>query len=149
MANTYPLALSNYLLEQAILGMGLKSPMVTNPANGDFLGASGEQNLTNCVTDLLDTRVGERLMNEDVGTTIPSTVFENLDVAVALLSGIILDALQRYEPRVTNVKISLQVIPPTQVNCNLSWRVIGTSVIGNLVWPFYLSPPSGGVSQAA
>jgi phage baseplate assembly protein W len=139
------LTLSNTLLDQQVLGIGLASPLVTDSYTKDFLGVSGEDNVTQCIEDLLGTRVGERVMNEDLGTLFPQALFENSTGLLKVLPVQAMQAITMFEPRVKNVKSSA-TIEGNVIYVDVSWTVKATGARGNYVYPFYLQNNSGGVT---
>jgi phage baseplate assembly protein W len=143
---TQPLFLANYLLEQEVLGQGLATPLVSDPLTGDFQTINGEDNVTQCILDLLLTRPGERLMFEDFGTSIPSSLFANKPALMQVLPIQVTQAINQFESRVTNVSATAIDAGPTAVQITVTWIVKATGTPGSLVYPIYLQPAAGGVS---
>lgn len=137
------ITLSNALIQEAVLGIGLVSPLVTDPNTGDFLRCTEDDNVKFCIMDLLSTPIGTRLMNEDFGVAFPPLLFENIDGVVHAAPVLARNAIQRFEPRATNVQTSAQKIGISTVQVSISWTVKATGSRDNLVFPFYLQPPSG------
>lgn len=144
--------LANSVVEQASLGRGLKSPLEEDPLTGDFKTLVGPDNVKQCIIDLILTRVGERVMNEDLGTELPSLIFETTDGVVDVLPLKVIDVIRRHEPRVTRVTAKAYVEElngSATVVLDLSWVVKATGRPDNLVYPFYTdSNASAGVTDA-
>ena len=139
------IVLSNLLLEQQILGSGLASPLATDPATGDFARVSGAADVQQCILDLLDTRVGERLMREDEGSPFPPLIFENIGGLVLVIPPLTVEAIQRYEPRVTRVTARATIVDVTTVVASISYYLRATGSPDSLVYPFYTQP--GGANR--
>ena len=137
--------LANDLLEQQYLGTGLLSPLRTDPDTLDFQTVSGEENVLKCIEDLLMTRIGERLMNEDFGSAFPSALFENKAGLLHVLPTLTVQTILRFETRVINVTAVAESAGATAIEVTVSWTVKATGSPGSLVYPYYLSPPAGGV----
>jgi phage baseplate assembly protein W len=132
------LVLANALLEQQTLGIGLLSPLQLDPGLSDLARVAGGANVQQCIYDLIDTKIGERLMNEDFGTTASGALFENIEGVVHALPPIIQLAIQQWEPRVFNVSAIGSIPQPNVVNILVGWTLKATNKPGNLVYPYYL-----------
>lgn len=144
------ITLANSLVERSVLGIGLASPLTPDDTIGDWQRLEGADNVKACIIDLISTRVGERLMFEDIGTTIPELVFESVEGVLDILPFQLVEVIKRYEPRVIRVACTAEAFSTDKgdgVNAKLSWTLRSTGKRDNLVWPFYLEPPEGGISR--
>jgi phage baseplate assembly protein W len=121
-------------------GSGWRFPIL--PQAGRGLGyVSLDDNVAQSVELLLRTAAGERLMRPEFGTTVPGMVFEaDSEQHLFQLEQALLDALRRWEPRV-EVEQAQAVPDPAQdgvVRVTVSYRVLRTNTVRNLVFPFYL-----------
>lgn len=132
--------LANSLTNVGVLGKGLKSPLTNDPGNGDFETVSGADNVRQCLKDLLLTRVGERVMNEDFGTRIPDALFDDRAGIIDVIPLQIVEAVQRYEPRISNVSVTAAPYQENGVLIRVTYRLRSTGRRDNLVYPLYLSP---------
>ncbi len=139
-----PLQLANTLIERAALGKGLKSPISIDPFTKDFETTEGADNVKQCVIDLITTRVGERVMNEDFGTHLPPLLFENIDGLIDILPVHVIEVLTRFEPRIFDVQARAVRYAETTINLQISWTVKATGRRDNLTYPFYTEPLEGG-----
>jgi phage baseplate assembly protein W len=139
------IVLSNQLLEQQVLGIGLVSPLTTDPATGDFATVSGAEDVNQCIRDILSIRVGERVMREDDGSPFPPLVFENAEGLVVVLPKIAVDTIVRYEPRVSRVQATAAIIQLSTIELSIRYVLRATGTPGSLVYPYYLEPAVGGV----
>jgi phage baseplate assembly protein W len=134
-----PIKLANDILEREILGKGFASPLRINPATKDFAVVDGPDNVRQCIEDLLGTRVGERVMNEDFGVELPDLVFELQAGLLDIIPSRIREAIARWEPRVKNVLVTARA-QATAIYVDVSWTLVTTAKKGNLVYPYYLEP---------
>ena len=144
------LRLANTLVQNQVLGKGLAFPMREDPTNGDFLGVAGADNVKQCIIDLITTRVGERLMNEDLGTEIADSVFESQQAVIDILPLRVREAINQFEPRVQSVTASAVPFSLDNglrgVKLNVSWVLRSGGGRDSLVYPYYLEPAEGGLS---
>ncbi len=134
------LELANSLVEREPLGRGLASPLSIDPVTKDFRRLEGPDKEKQGIIDLLTTRVGERVMNEDFGTRLPPLLFENADGLVEVLPVHVVEAINRFEPRVRNPKAKAAVIGNTTIKVEVSWELRTSGRRESLVYPFYLQP---------
>lgn len=104
------------------------SPFVLDTGTGDVKLVSGEANIQQALVDLISTGVGERLMNEDLGTQTSGMLFENPVVVADLLPRQIRDAISRFEPRVTNVRVAVEQIDEATVTIRITYVIRATGV---------------------
>jgi phage baseplate assembly protein W len=130
--------LNNELLDMGQLGAGLAWPPEVD-TSGDLRFVDGVDNLELSIINIITTPVGERVMAEDFGTQVPRAVFENPTVAADLLPQAIVEAIRRYEPRVTSVTCKARV-EGTVVSLTIGYKVKLTGQVENLVFPFNTNP---------
>ena len=138
------LTLANSLIDRDTLGSGVHFPLTIDPATRDFKKVAYEENVKECIFWLLAVRVGERVMNEDVGTLIQGGLFKNIEALQSVLPHQIADAIATYEPRVTNVKIQTERTGQTELRITVTWTVRATGRRDNLVYPYFTDPPTTG-----
>lgn len=139
--------LANTALEETVLGKGVKSPLETNPTTGGLVTLSGSENVRNCIMDLISTRVGQRVMREDYGIEASDQLFENPLSVVDVVPLRIVEGIRRFEKRVKDVRAVGRQISNTLVHVEVSWTLRSTGARDSLVYPFYVSPPYGGVNN--
>lgn len=124
--------LANDTLRRVPLGTGLRSPPEIDPATKDLRTVTEEENVTQCIRDLIETRVGEIPGLEDYGTTILDDLFESPGAVIDTAPDEILSAIRRWEPRVANVAVSADEGPDNSVIINVSWTYRATGAPGEL-----------------
>jgi uncharacterized protein len=132
------ITLANSLTERDALGVGFSSPFGIDPVTRDVAGSSGRELVKQCIVDLLSTRVGERVMNEDFGVELPALLFENRNGLLDVIKVRAKEAIARHERRVANVNVTTSLLQETGISVAVSWTVRASGEKGNLVYPIYL-----------
>ncbi|GMV40699.1 MAG: hypothetical protein AMXMBFR64_24150 [Myxococcales bacterium] len=126
--------------KKSFLGVGWAYPLTVN-ATGNIAQKEGEETIEQAILLILGTAPGERVMRPDFGCRIHEYVFHPNNASTAsLVSYHVREALVKWEPRIDDLKVSAY---PDSANENVmlvdvSYRVIRTNAIRNLVYPFYL-----------
>jgi len=132
------------VIDQSVLGVGLRYPIIEDRGTGDLKVVSGHDNVISCITFLLEHRVGEKLMDEDRGTLIASLIGQNPGTEDVIRSGV-KEAIERFEPRVKDVRVTLTKLSGNTLGYNvaISWKYRGSNTRGNMVYPFMLDSSEG------
>ena len=80
-----------------------------NPLNSDLIGLKNENAIARSVRNIVFTLPGEKFFDENFGSRISATLFENIDdISAGLINDEIRQSINRYEPRVelTDVEVS-------------------------------------------
>lgn len=124
----------------SFLGSGWSfPPTFTHPALGVEM-VSGEQDIHESLTLLLNTALGERLMVPDYGCQLRDYLFQELTRTVLTqMENDVRRAILRWEPRITvdNVRAEADPQTPGLVNIAVSHTVRLTNTRSNFVYPFY------------
>lgn len=123
------------------LGRGWKFPIQVDPTNGRMMSSEYEEDIEEAIKIILFTSKGERVMRPDFGSTIYEYIF-NLtdDMTIGLLESETEEAIQRWEPRVKDVRVRASIANgnPEQLNITVSYVVRKTNNLFNKVYPFYI-----------
>jgi phage baseplate assembly protein W len=95
------------------------------------------------ISQILGTRIGSRVIDRTFGSNLRGIVFEPIDeLTVINLRAAIVDSIERFEFRaiVTRVEISIANAASGVIESDISFRITGTQIEGNLVFPFYITP---------
>ena len=131
------------------LGRGLKFPFRFHRRSGgtEVSVATSQEHahIQESILQILGTRPGERFMRPDFGSKLKDLVFEPNDTVLrGLVRHYVIDAIKRWEKRVTISNVSFDESGTTKdrnlLLVRISYRVIGSQVEGNLVYPFYREP---------
>ena len=72
-----------------------------NPLNLDLIGLKNENAIARSIRNIVFTLPGEKFFNEDFGSQISASLFENIDEITAdLIVDEITQSIENYEPRV-------------------------------------------------
>ena len=127
-----------------IIGVGWKFPIRVNAKGGISL-SSGPDRIQDAIWIILSTSLGERVMRETFGAGVNDYVFQsNSDALRAQLAAAVSAALARWEPRITQVNVSVQDgSEPSQVLIVIDYQISSTNELFNLVYPLYLQEGAG------
>lgn len=92
---------------------------------------------------ILGTRLGTRVIDRGFGSDLKEIVFEPIDdLTVSTLRLAITEAIQQWERRVDllNVAVSLERAQEGVLDARVDFRITSTQQVGNLVYPFYITP---------
>lgn len=88
---------------------GFKFPFHLDGDTGSWPISQGEEKYQQNIVEILSTQVGERVMNREFGANLRRFVHEINDSSMhALIKDEIIEAIHRFEPRVTVTKINIQ-----------------------------------------
>ncbi len=126
--------------ETRFYGRGLSWPIDLKPYGG--LGeVAGVEKVEQSLKIILGTQQGERVMRPAFGCNLRSLAFEprNL-VTAALARHLVLDALQRWEPRidVLDVRADFPALEPGAIVIEVDYHLKTSQDVRSFVHPFYL-----------
>ena len=101
-----------------------------NPLNYDLIGLKNENAIARSVRNIVFTLPGEKFFDENFGSRISATLFENVDdISASLIDDEIRQSINRYEPRVelTDVEV-LPNFDNNQFDVLIVYNIIGADV---------------------
>ena len=101
-----------------------------NPLNNDLIGLKNENAIARSVRNIVFTLPGEKFFDEDFGSNISQSLFENIDeISAAEIVDEIEQSLINYEPRINllNVK-AFPNFDNNQFDVRIIYEIIGASV---------------------
>ena len=79
-----------------------------NPLNNDLIGLKNENAIARSVRNIVFTLPGEKFFNENFGSRISASLFENIDdITANVISDEITQSIERYEPRVDLINVEV------------------------------------------
>ena len=103
-----------------------------NPLNSDLIGLKNENAIARSVRNIVFTLPGEKFFDEDFGSRISASLFENIDdISAAEIVDEIRQSIVNYEPRVKVLSITVH---PDNDNASFD-AVIVYEIIGADVAP--------------
>ena len=101
-----------------------------NPLNNDLIGLKNENAIARSVRNIVFTLPGEKFFDEDFGSNISQSLFENIDeISAAEIVDEIRQSLINYEPRIN--LLNIQAFPNfdnNQFDVRIIYEIIGASV---------------------
>ena len=77
-----------------------------NPLNFDLIGLKNENAIARSVRNIVFTLPGEKFFNEDFGSNISASLFENIDdISADIIIDEITESINNFEPRVDLIKV--------------------------------------------
>ena len=102
----------------------------TNPLTGDLIALKNESAIARSVRNIVLTLPGEKFFDEDFGSRISKSLFENIDeLSASTVRDEITNSINNYEPRVR--LISVEVYPDYEngaFDVIIIYRIVGIDV---------------------
>ena len=77
-----------------------------NPLNFDLIGLKNENAIARSVRNIVFTLPGEKFFNENFGSRISASLFENMDdISATVIVDEITQSIENFEPRVTLMSV--------------------------------------------
>ena len=115
------------------VSQGFKDVSMTfqaNPLNGDLIGLKNENAIARALRNIVFTLPGEKFFNENFGSQITASLFENVDdLSATAIKDEIEQAIINYEPRVELQKV--EVFPNLDDNAFdviITYIIVGANV---------------------
>jgi len=115
------------------VSQGFKDVSMTfqkHPLTSDILALKNESAIARSVRNIVFTTPGEKIFNQDFGSSISKALFENInDISANIIKGEITSSLTNYEPRIKLKKV--QVNPnfdQNEFNVTIFYEIIGADV---------------------
>lgn len=102
-----------------------------NPLNYDLIDIKNETAIARSIRNLVFTLPGERFFNQNLGSKVSRSLFENIDnVSASIIRDEIRNTIENYEPRVD--LISVDVSPNydnNEFNVTVRYYIVGIDVL--------------------
>lgn len=109
----------------------ISSSFQISPLNFDLITIKNETAIARSIRNLVFTIPGERFFNENLGSRISNSLFENFNsVSASIIKDEIKNTIQNYEPRVD--LISVEVLPNYDeylFDINITYNIVGIDVL--------------------
>lgn len=125
-----------------LIGSGLSFPLRADQ-RGALALAHGVDDIEQAILVILGTAPGERPMRPEFGCAVHDFVFDTIDAEmIGRVEAAVHVALARWEPRigVTDIYFDLTDVDQGRLMITITYRVLATSRLYNLVYPFYVIP---------
>jgi phage baseplate assembly protein W len=131
---------------KSFLGRGFKFPFSVDPQTGKIAMVEYEEDIREAIEIILKTNIGERVMLPEFGSRAKDFVFSvNRLESIASFEAEILNALEKYEPRIKDVVVEVRNDDGDKsvVIVNIQYVVRTTNNLFNMVYPFYILEGAG------
>lgn len=131
-------------MAQEFVGTGWAFPMRTDATGGVAL-VSGSREIEESIRLILATSPGERPMRPEFGCAVHDYVFAPANASTAGdIAYVVRVALERWEPRIEleGVDVRFDEVELGTLYIDIHYTVRGTNDPRNLVFPFYVIPPT-------
>jgi phage baseplate assembly protein W len=125
-----------------LIGSGISFPLQADQ-RGVLALAHGVEDIEQAIKVILGTAPGERPMRPEFGCAVHDVVFDTIDAEmVGKVETAVHRALARWEPRIEVVSLDFDLSQVDQgaLIITISYEVLATSRLYNLVYPFYVIP---------
>jgi phage baseplate assembly protein W len=102
-----------------------------NPLNLDLIALKNENAIARSVRNLVLTQPGERFFNENLGSRVGASLFENIDeLSASVIQDEIRNTIENYEPRVELIDVIVSpVYENNEFNVTIQYRIVGIDVL--------------------
>ena len=102
----------------------------TNPLNGDLIAIKNETAIARSIRNIVFTLPGEKFFDEDFGSDISRSLFENIDSTSALfIREQIRDSITNFEPRVNLIRVdAIPLVDQNTFNVKIIYEIVGIDV---------------------
>jgi phage baseplate assembly protein W len=125
-----------------LIGSGVSFPLQADQ-RGVLALAHGVTDIEQAIRLILGTAPGERPMRPEFGCAVHDFVFDTIDAEmVGRVETAVHQALARWEPRIEVVALDFDLgeVDQGKLGITITYRVLATSRLYNLVYPFYVIP---------
>lgn len=127
--------------ERSFLGTGWSFPPTFDRSTKGVVMVSDIEDICQSLTILLDTSLGERVMQPKYGASLESMVFEPMNTSVlTFIDDIVRTAIVYHEPRIKLIRLEISVERQLEgvLDINIIFEVRSTNTRFNFVYPFYI-----------
>ena len=123
------------------LGRGWSFPPTFNKGSSTVEMVEGEADIKRSLEILFTTSLGERILHPDYGSNLFLAQFDIMGTSMQTdITEILESAIVKFEPRVEVEEVKLEATPDEgRAEIHLSYRIVQTNTIDNMVFPFYLN----------
>ena len=126
---------------KAFLGRGWGFPVTFSKTAKQVAMFEAEEDVKSSLEIILQTEIGERIMQPEFGGSLNSYVFGSIDASFrTFLTEQVRSAIIRNEPRAELIRVDYaEEILNGRLDLTIYYQILGTNTRYNIVFPFYLS----------
>ena len=102
-----------------------------NPLNYDIIATKNETAIARSVRNLILTQPGERFFNQNLGSSVSRSLFENIDqISASVIKDEIENTINNYEPRVDLINVDVEPnYDNNEFNVTIHYYIVGIDVL--------------------
>ena len=102
-----------------------------NPLNYDLIDIKNETAIARSIRNLVFTLPGERFFNQNLGSKVSRSLFENIDnVSASIIRDEIRNTIENYEPRVDLISVDVRPnYDNNEFNVTVKYYIVGIDVL--------------------
>ena len=102
----------------------------SNPLNSDLITLKNESAIARSVRNIVFTVPGEKFFNENFGSRVSKSLFENIDeISASIIQDEIENSILNYEPRVELIEVKTNPnYDNNEFNVTIIYKIIGADV---------------------
>ena len=109
----------------------ISSSFQVNPLNSDIIAIKNETAIARSVRNLVLTLPGERFFNQNLGSRVSKSLFDNIDdISASIIKDEIENTINNYEPRVDLIDV---VVSPNyddnEFNVTINYYIVGIDAL--------------------
>jgi phage baseplate assembly protein W len=111
--------------------LDISSSFQVNPLNFDLISIKNETAIARSVRNLILTTPGEKFFNENIGSRISQSLFENIDeINASIIKDEIVNTIENYEPRVELIEVFVSPDYDNYTfNVTIQYIIVGIDVL--------------------
>lgn len=121
---------------QDFIGSGITFPIQLQ--NGKAVVDSGFNLIRASIKTILSFQVGTRFFLAEFGSRIEELLEEpNDEILRNLINTFVIDAVTKWEKRVSTISTSIDSISDEQINIQIIYQILNSNTVDNFIYPFY------------
>jgi hypothetical protein len=102
-----------------------------NPLNYDLIEIKNETAIARSLRNLVLTLPGERFFNQNLGSKVSQSLFENIsDISASIIQDEIKNTIQNYEPRVNLIEVNVSPNDEyNEYNVTIKYYIVGIDAL--------------------
>jgi phage baseplate assembly protein W len=111
--------------------LDISSSFQVNPLNFDLISLKNETAIARSVRNLVLTTPGERFFNENLGSRVSQSLFENIDdINASIIKDEITNTINNFEPRVDLIEVFVSPDYDNYTfNITIQYTIVGIDVL--------------------
>jgi len=102
-----------------------------NPINYDLIALKNETAIARSIRNLVLTYPGERFFNENLGSKVSRSLFENInEISASIIKDEIENTIRNYEPRANLISVNISPnYDNNEFNVTINYKIVGIDVL--------------------